>query len=88
MAKVEIDLKGLFFSDQLMLIAPMYHETKGLGHIAAPVTRELLYDQCPAILQMIDDATDFYRENPDEPSKKPDGASGNLRTDDRGGAVP
>ena len=66
MAKIEIDLKGLFFSEQFMLIAPMYHETKGLGYIAAPITRELLQDQCPAILQMIDDATEFHKGSPDD----------------------
>lgn len=67
MINIPIDLEGLLESDQVMLVVPMRHPTKGVASIRLAVTREFLTDQLPALTAMIDDGITYYAETIEGP---------------------
>lgn len=52
---IDIPLALAHASDQLFIVVPANHPTKGLGYILCPITRELLASEAPHVMRFIDD---------------------------------
>lgn len=57
---VTLDMETALNNGYIYLVAPMRHPEKGIGWVVAPITRELMTDQCPALLSVVDGVIDYH----------------------------